>query len=114
MNNHSVDQTSREALAANLKGSISSDLQINNCANKMRLQKVTSPVDVQNLQQIYNRKATTGKKPDKNQTGNTDSDFFNLTAEDNESQIDPVLFMRNISQVNSGTTSGIFIQESGS
>ena len=44
---------------------------------------------------------------------NTDSDFFNLTAED-ESQIDPILVMRNLSntQLCSNTTSIIQIQES--
>ena len=46
--------------------------------------------------------------------GTTDSDFFALTAEDGESQMDPILIMKNLSNLNSGTTSsggGVLFQE---
>ena len=47
---------------------------------------------------------------------NTDSDFFNLTDENESQSMDPFTLMRNISNtiVCSGTSSMIQIQESGS
>ena len=72
-----------------------------------RLQNVVSPM----------QQALTGQAPHKTGTStykqdNTDSEFWNLTADD-DSQIDPVLVMRNLSNTNlfSGSTSIIQIQE---
>lgn len=82
-----------------------------------RLQNVVSPVEVKypgmpNQQ----RQAASSKKQDTH-NGTTDSDFFALTNEDGESQMDPVLIIKNLSYLNTGTlnsgttSSGIFVQE---
>ena len=75
------------------------------------MQNLISPVDAQYpAGKAYQRQATSSKKFDAN-NATTDSDFFTLTAEDNESQMDPVLIMKNISNLNSGTSSVVLINE---
>ena len=80
-------------------------------AHSSRLQNLISPVDAQYpTGKAYQRQATSSKKFDAN-NATTDSDFFTLTAEDNESQMDPVLIMKNLSNLNSGTSSVVLINE---
>ena len=73
-----------------------------------RLTQVVSPVAPSYIHATHHKTGTST-----NIKENTDSDFFNLTAED-ESQMDPILVMRNLSNTNlgSGTTSMMQIQES--
>ena len=72
-----------------------------------RLLNVVSPMQVAFAAQGPHKTGTSTYKQE-----NTDSEFWNLTADD-DSQIDPVLVMRNLSNTNlfSGSTSIIQIQE---
>ena len=84
----------------------------NQGAISSRLKNVVSPVEVKYSGMVV-RQAASSKKQDTH-NGTTDSDFFALTAEDGESQMDPILIMKNLSNLNSGTTSsggGILYQE---
>lgn len=77
-----------------------------------RLVKVHSPVyDYTAISRQRTGTVTTNQKPQET----TDSEFWNLTADDNSSQLDPVLIMRNLSNTQlqcSQTTSIVQIQES--
>jgi len=81
--------------------SMKQDSKVEKGAISTRLQQVVPPIQqAQYPYQMYMAASSTVKQE------NTDSDFFNLTAED-ESQIDPILVMRNLSntQLCSATTS---------